>query len=470
MADQTNISTYTAYDIEKYHKGLLSAAEMNKLERAALEDPFLADALDGYAETPVNLTLDMADLTNRLQQKKDEKKIVPITGKSGAATTWWRIAALLVLVAGLGYGGYRFAFDNKEKELALEDTNGKVQPAPVAAPPVVNDSNTQSAGNLHSDTEKAAVVENKSVLKDEASVAREEKSVNSIAAAPAATADLAIKQDTASALNEVVITGYGKESKKSYNAGPPPVAELKNTNQAAPKQRSVAAKEEAEEALALQNNNQSARQRKAHGPDASNRANIYRGQIVDAQQNPVPFANITNPIDNVGTYSDVQGRFALLSTDSVLQVQVRSLGFKDKNIALQTNAATNQVVLVDDQSVSPVVLNQKRLNSNLSYRQNKIVFDEPEPEAGWYNYDSYLANNIRLPETDYLKSKKQAPNTVGEVQLSFEVSKQGRPINIKVEKSLCDACDKEAIRLLKEGPRWKRNKGKKHTTSITVSF
>ena len=38
-------------DIERYSKGELSPAEMHELERKALSDPFLADALEGYAHT-----------------------------------------------------------------------------------------------------------------------------------------------------------------------------------------------------------------------------------------------------------------------------------------------------------------------------------------------------------------------------------------------------------------------------------
>lgn len=470
MADKTNISTYTAYDIEKYHKGLLSAAEMNKLERAALEDPFLADALDGYAENPVDLAADLADLGKRLQQKKDEKKVVPITGKGGGGAIWWRVAAMFIVIAGIGYGGYRFAFNEDNKEMALENTDTQKQSAPVQAPAAVNDSNTQALGNLSTETEQSTLVDDQREPTTKAPTDHKNKDLAApVQAAPAEVATLSIKQDTV-ALNEVAISSYKTEAKKSFEVSDAAIPEFKKESAAVARQRSAAVKQEADEALAMRNNNQFAQRQKAHGPDAGNRANIYRGQVVDAQQNPIPFANISNQVDNVGTYSDAQGRFALLSPDSVLKVQVRSLGFKDKNIALQNNAASNQVILQDDQSISAIVLNQKRLNSNTPSRQNNLVFDEPQPEAGWYNYDSYLANNIRIPEDEFLKSKKQAPNNVGEVQLSFEVSKQGRPINIKVEKSLCPACDKEAIRLLKEGPKWKRNKGKKQNTTITVSF
>lgn len=453
MADNTNISTYTAYDIEKYHKGLLSPTEMNKLERAALEDPFLADALDGYAETPVNLTADLADLTERLGQKKDEQKVIPITAKAGSKFIWWRVAAMIILIAGIGYTGYRYAFNNSKEELALDNSDIKKQPV-ITPSEKQEEITTEKTSITQGDEAALNSIENKAVKTDDIATTTK-PTADRIAAAPVAeAADMAKKQDSVAELNEVAIVGYSTKAKKES-------AEYKSV----PIQKSIAEvparNRQYEQENMLRNS-----QAKNSGPSA----NIYRGQIVDAQQNPIPFANITNPVDNVGTYSDAKGRFSLISPDSVLQVQVRSLGYKEKNIALQTSPATSQVVLQDDQSISPIVLNQKRQNSNTPSRQNNLVFDEPEPEAGWVNYDSYLVNNIRLPDNDYLKNKKQTPEAVGQVQLSFEVSKQGRPINIKVEKSLCDACDKEAIRLLKEGPKWKRNKGKKHSTTIKVSF
>ena len=56
----------------------------------------------------------------------------------------------------------------------------------------------------------------------------------------------------------------------------------------------------------------------------------------------------------------------------------------------------------------------------------------------------------------------------GEVQLSFDVNKEGQPVNIKVEKSLCQKCDEEAVRLLKDGPKWKKKKNKKG--KLTIKF
>ncbi|HEX7847540.1 MAG TPA: energy transducer TonB, partial [Chitinophagaceae bacterium] len=87
------------------------------------------------------------------------------------------------------------------------------------------------------------------------------------------------------------------------------------------------------------------------------------------------------------------------------------------------------------------------------------------PEDGWEPYDSYLTNNINIPKEF---KPKQTDNTAT-VEVSFEVNKNGDPFNFKVEKSLCNKCDAEAIRLIKEGPKWKR-KARKGRTRVAISF
>jgi TonB family protein len=97
-----------------------------------------------------------------------------------------------------------------------------------------------------------------------------------------------------------------------------------------------------------------------------------------------------------------------------------------------------------------------------SQQRRDPVIEELEPADGWSSYNEYLAKSLKEP--DLAKEK----NTHGEVELSFEVNSTGEPINIKVVRSLGKAFDEEAIRLLKEGPKWKkksRNKGK-----VTIRF
>jgi outer membrane biosynthesis protein TonB len=101
-------------------------------------------------------------------------------------------------------------------------------------------------------------------------------------------------------------------------------------------------------------------------------------------------------------------------------------------------------------------------NLNLVASRSKEESTEiEEPEVGWGNYNTYIQNNIKVP-TD-IRNK----NTGREVELSFLVDNKGDPTDIRITKSLCNECDKEAIRLLKEGPKWKR-KGKRGNTRVSI--
>jgi hypothetical protein len=125
---------------------------------------------------------------------------------------------------------------------------------------------------------------------------------------------------------------------------------------------------------------------------------------------------------------------------------------KDNVIVMQrTNAAP----------IPEVVLSTKKKDS--SYRKPNIIFEEAEPAEGNASYDDYVANNLQIPEEELKK------NISGELRLSFDINDAGQAVNIQVEKSLCAECDKEAIRLLKEGP--KLVKKKKNTKGkIRIRF
>ncbi|HVF81455.1 MAG TPA: hypothetical protein VM884_05960 [Flavisolibacter sp.] len=72
MREQIN---YTAKDIERYHNGGLSPAQMHALEKTALNDPFLADAIEGYNNTKT-ASADLSFLRQKLEQRieKDKKR------------------------------------------------------------------------------------------------------------------------------------------------------------------------------------------------------------------------------------------------------------------------------------------------------------------------------------------------------------------------------------------------------------
>ncbi|MDP4762834.1 MAG: energy transducer TonB [Salibacteraceae bacterium] len=81
------------------------------------------------------------------------------------------------------------------------------------------------------------------------------------------------------------------------------------------------------------------------------------------------------------------------------------------------------------------------------------------PSVGNSAYKTYVANNLQ--KTEEMVS--------GSVTLSFEFDKNGQPKKATVVKSLCEACDQEAIRLIENGPVWNVEDRKERATyTITI--
>jgi CarboxypepD_reg-like domain/Gram-negative bacterial TonB protein C-terminal len=473
MADEHNIKTFTAADIEKYHKGLLSSKERHALEKAALDDVFLADALEGYSAVPINVNEDIDDLKKRLAGRLEKSRSVRIP----VPFSLWKIAAMIILVAGAGFLVYQLGFNSKNNEIAQA---AKKTPAATEQEILVND----SLATPGFDTSSKDIVIQQS---DTAFDYKKTGSSSALASPNGRTANVttesnAVKGDLAKELREPAVPPITIPSAKADDKASEVKRSLRNDNAVdkttvADKNFIAREKEPSEKKLPDADGDGvpdrfegNAVLKPAANNDRVNQGfaqfkatNVFRGRVTDANNNALPFSNITNVEDNVGTYSDARGYFNLTSPDSVLNVQVRSLGFESNNVQLRNTLPENKVLLEEDQSLSARILDTVKRNTN-RMRNNTMVLEEPEPVDGWSNYDLYLVNNLKIPES--FRSKQSFG---GEVELSFDVDKNGEPVNITVKKSLCESCDKEAIRLIKEGPKWKR-KIKKGKAKVTISF
>lgn len=101
MADSTN---YHYHLIRQYLLGQMSPAEMHAFERSMLDDPFLADALDGFRKAD--------DPTIQLHLDQIEAAIAPKeTTKIAALPTWrqgLKVAAIFITLVATGSLAYYF--------------------------------------------------------------------------------------------------------------------------------------------------------------------------------------------------------------------------------------------------------------------------------------------------------------------------------------------------------------------------
>jgi len=81
-----------------------------------------------------------------------------------------------------------------------------------------------------------------------------------------------------------------------------------------------------------------------------------------------------------------------------------------------------------------------------------IVEESATPQGGMQAFYEYLAQNIKYPKT----ARKMGVE--GKVFVQFVVERDGSLTDIQVMRSLHPDCDAEAVRVLKEAPKWKPGK------------
>ena len=125
MQEEENNNKYSADYIRKYLDGQLSDQAMQSLEKAALEDPFLADAIEGYEESrkhAVSFESGIADLRSKLKERIRQRK-----RKTGILfqLSKWQVAASLIVVIGLAV----FTVTYVNKKPGISQTTPRPEPS-----------------------------------------------------------------------------------------------------------------------------------------------------------------------------------------------------------------------------------------------------------------------------------------------------------------------------------------------------
>lgn len=210
--------------LEDYLDGKLDAKTMNRVEREALDDPFVAEALAGLSESPRRSLQTISLLQKQLHERIAQQQTV----KKTAVITWQRLsiaaaAAVLFIAVSIMFW---MREDNHQKELAGRAKKVDVELAPTdsitATAPVVATVPPAPAATVTRDQVKRKELEKAIVAAKTNSYAARAKAENYDAArsAAAVTAEAAAPQQ----LNEVVVVGYGTEKKRDITGSVATVA------------------------------------------------------------------------------------------------------------------------------------------------------------------------------------------------------------------------------------------------------
>ena len=426
---------YSAEELRAYVSGQMPPAEMHALEKAALDDPFLEEAIEGMREAlsahgTEKVMAPVAELKAAIAEKASRPKVVPLFQRTG-----FRMAAAAVVILVAGTWIYN-SLSQQEPANTLAVQPGAEQAAPI--PSVDN--------NVTADTTAAAAINNKN---------------NTIALKPAEPVY------PAQVLKEVPVKS--KAATKDLAATPPaaPVllqdSSLKELNAETSKAGAIVkAEEKKQEAVELERTiaaNNKADEGKARTMNVAN--NFFQGKVVDPANNPLANVTITPLNSNQSFLTDQNGMFQIPVVDSPMTVMVSTVGYNTRNYQLNNQGFMNQLSLEPmKNNLSEVVITQpSRKKESFLKKPPTVLVQTATPEGGWVAFENYVEANNKL------KAQKQT-----QVVVSFAIDRKNELSDFRIEQSAGAAQDAEAIRLIKEGPAWKLNKTKKDRVMVIIRF
>ncbi len=429
-----HINNYTAQDIRRYWENKMSPAEMNAIEKAALDDPFLADAMEGYSGLKGDSDKHIAELQGRLANRVGERAI-----DSRRNYTFLRVAAAIILLVGFATLAFKLLNPNTEttQSLARQEAldNKNKNEAATTQPPIETKSDSVSIDYKNANP----VVESNKSGDGKASLSQTKKEEEKLNFATADSTKLGTRE------RDLVIN-QDKPSPTLKTASPASVS--KDQDQRGDVQ-SIAEKEISQ--------------------DQMRRAvtfNNYSGRVIDPQRNAISNATIRLNNANQVSASDQNGYFQFRSVDTSAHVSIEYNGYQDRSLVLQRNQTPSEIVLdpLQNKKFSESVSSKsgKRKEGKQDDTYLKVYVMDAQPAIGWSEFNEYIEKNKRVDPSDTLKND--------EVVVSFTVDSKGQLSSFLIEKSLGKWYDAEAIRLVKQGPKWRVLKGKKPRVKVIIGF
>lgn len=400
-------------DIERYLKGKMSPAEMYELEKEALNDFFLAEALEGATQAGAEIFLyDLQEMRSSFRRR--------VTKHKPQMISIWRwslgIAAGLVLLAVTGIYVIININQQKAARLAMKEQTRETKP----------DSSQQQT--ITADSAEAA--------KQPGKHSHRQKITGN---PPGASRRRATRR------NDVARS----EAKPTVEHAARFEAQQRDT-----KATELQADELYEEIPATQPVISEA--------PASPTTQIIRGKVTSQEDGTgMPGVNVLIKGTAFGTVTNQEGQFEIEVTGKDPTLVFAFIGYKPMEVPAADKKELNVQLKTDNVQLSEVVVT----GSGASQFKFKDV-ELAQPQGGRDAFGDYLKDNVQYPQTALHN------NVEGRVLVQFTVEADGQLKDFKVLKGIGAGCEEELIRLIKEGPLWTptRQNGRPVSDKVKVRF
>lgn len=458
-------STYHQELLRKYIDKTITSEERHLLEKMALDDPFLFDAMEGLHPEKEKSLDDILELYQSINSEPNkQRRIIP--------WRWMSIAAGIILIAAIGF------LIRPTQDSALNQTMAKTSSeSSIPENEQLSDDQLEYAENqdliaatLENTVEEANDFEQDGIKKTTSQTNRTDdlrttqseeetkilptKNVSDLASNSAGLNEEDEIKSTEEA--EVSVTGSRSGGTDIYIDGVrispsaiPPQAESASAEK--PMENPVVEKKESAELQEMPANAvlQNKAKRKASEPqidsdfDSSTNdekaiATIeIKGRVLDETGLPLIGANVINLESNDGTVTDIDGEFTFQVPQDAGMVIISYTGYASKNIVLD-GSPSYEIIMEEGALLDEIVV------TNVGTKVHRNSLFNSRPIRGFDLFEEYVKDNIILPEGC----------EGGYVHLSFTINVDGELENIKVVNASYAACESEAIRLLENGGKW----------------
>ncbi len=410
---------------------------MHELERRALDDPFLADALEGF-EQANDQQANLKELKERLHQRvhyKKVKRIILWAPLSIAASV------LIILAAGIWYFSGQ---QTVQPKLVAQDIKPEKKEQPVISSP--SPATATVAEKNISDTIKAKQLQPKQYAATTSAGNSNRKMAAADVKSPAAT-------EPASTLTaEQQAAEIYKPKKDSVTADEMAVNATHQKKAATELKEVTVAKAKAASSETLV-------QSRAQGVTVTpSDSKMVTGVVMGTDGQPIIGATVKVMGRPFGVVTDVHGKFALTDVSTNQTLAVNYIGYQGKKVKVGSGDSLNISLVPQNSSLNEVVVT--RYSNKKDNDDNDGTIEDAHPTDGWHPYNEYLKKNAQSPD-----------GKIGKVKISFTVAPDGSLSQFKIIKSLSDAADKKAIDLITNGPAWVGgNDGKPKEVKVSISF
>lgn len=397
-----------------YITGNRKGREARRIEREAMDDPFLHDALEGYDAVPGDPT----DAIRRMQRR--------VTGAAGKLRRriYWSAAAALLLCAGAG--GYLLTLRNIPMQ----------EPGDCTA---AGYARTLRSGRFRRTRRRDArkiPPGGKNRRRNAVGLSGRDARSRRPGAPCETRGRIRRKRKIPAGRNRRRHSAAGSFRRKPFAGRGRPAGRCRH--------RRRTQRPPGENAI-LRSGLPGIRFRK-NLPENRRPASV-RGRITDRNGTPLIGATVASG-PGKGTVTDSDGNFSLSKIPGTDTLEINYLGYRTEKIPADTSRPIRLALQEDDEQLTECIV--------VGYGTQKPEARQEDvrksiPVGGHKAYLRYLDEHKVYPDDGNLPH--------GKVTLRFRIDSAGRPVDIEVIRSLGAAADREAVRLVREGPDWTPGKG-----------